>query len=35
LVEGEPTVEAIAEITGLADVTAEEIAAAVAAKAAE
>jgi hypothetical protein len=35
LVEGEPTVEAIAEITGLADVTAEEVAAAVAAKAAE
>jgi hypothetical protein len=32
LVEGEPTVEAVADITGLADVTAEEIAAAVAAK---
>jgi hypothetical protein len=32
LVEGEPTAEAIAEITGLADVTAEEIAEAVKAK---
>lgn len=32
LVEGDPTVEAVADITGLADVTAEEIAAAVAAK---
>jgi hypothetical protein len=32
LVEGEPTVEAVADITGLADVTAEEIDAAKAAK---
>jgi hypothetical protein len=32
LIEGEPTVEAVADITGLADVTADEIAAAVAAK---
>jgi hypothetical protein len=32
LVEGEPTVEAVADITGLADLTADEIAAAIAAK---